>query len=154
MALWLSLLILCLAVSSSAAEGRWRRAADTGWLVWTASARADFTVAWSGACQNGNASGHGTLFCRHRRDGVWHVSRYVGAMREGKQDGEGVLYYANNECYRGGWLHGKREGHGACWMQAAQRRGRCEMRYDVMLRWLVITHPLLRRAAISESLGV
>lgn len=96
---------------ATAAEGRWQKTAS-GCLVWDALPQPDETVAWSGGCEEGKASGHGTEFYRYRGDGVWKEERYVGEMRDGKLDGSGTLTYDNGDRYQGRFVDGRRSGRG------------------------------------------
>ena len=69
-------------------EGVWLKDPITGCGVWNSAPQGDETISWSGACQDGKASGYGVL--------VWLedgkiVGRFTGTMAEGKAEGRGKL---------------------------------------------------------------
>ena len=81
----------------------WTRT-DRGCHVWHPAPSPGANASWNGACQNGRASGGGTMFWRYSS---W-TERYDGEMRDGKRHGRGTYVWANGNRYDGEW----REGHG------------------------------------------
>ena len=59
-----------------------------------------------GDCQNGR----GTYVFKDA------VAKYTGSFANGQPDGEGVIFYANGECYRGQWSLGSFNGHGTLYL--------------------------------------
>lgn len=127
------LVMLAVAVSIPAAaqspEARpgqpgWSRAAS-GCYVWNPDPQPGATVSWSGACENGRASGPGKL--------SWHydskVSRYEGEMRDGKAHGRGIVEMADGGRYEGEWRDGNEQGRGT-WVWASGDRYDGEWRDD------------------------
>jgi hypothetical protein len=108
--LWLSAGACAHAQTALAKPGQpgWSRT-DEGCFVWNPKPQADETVSWSGSCANGRASGSGTK--AWTKNGI-PGSRYTGAMRDGKEDGQGTLVYPNGNSYEGEWRDGKPNGQG------------------------------------------
>jgi hypothetical protein len=81
-------LIMAIAAGAAAAEeGVWVTDAITGCGIWSAEAeKAGDGASWSGACQDGKATGAGVLVWWDA-DGL--KGRYVGAMKAGRVDGDG-----------------------------------------------------------------
>ena len=97
-----------------------------GCYIWNPYPAPEETVAWSGACVEGKASGKGKTAWRFREDGVWKTSGNTGEYREGrKADGHWLHHYSDGQTWEGperrGQLHGLwvRRGSGglerACW---------------------------------------
>ena len=75
---------------------------------------ASWTIAWSGSCVEGKASGHGILVIS---DGKGLLGVYEGEMAEGKLQGEGDLRFRDDETggwdrYTGDFVSSKAEGEG------------------------------------------
>ena len=97
----------------SLAEGRWQQIENkANCTVWNAYPQEDLTATWTGKCLNGKAEGYGEKVWRFLRYGKWEKARYKGTMRDGKDNGLGVLVWANGDRYVGSWQNGKQEGHG------------------------------------------
>jgi hypothetical protein len=65
-----------------------------GCWLWASGIRAgvtNLTAAWSGPCPEGPAEGEGRAEVRWTEDGVERAMIYEGAIRRGKNEGEGVL---------------------------------------------------------------
>lgn len=69
----------------------------------------DEKATWSGECQDGWASGKGTLqwYKAGKSDG-----QYVGEYVKGKQQGQGTYTLANGDKYVGEWKEGRKQGQG------------------------------------------
>lgn len=100
---------LC-AASVHAADGQYRKIGDTACSAWTASDGLRFQ-AWTGACRDGIADGHGVLTGEYRDDkGAWRPFRIEGSLKGGKRSGflraefEGAGSYAGQ--FREGLLEG------------------------------------------------
>jgi hypothetical protein len=112
-------------VAAQTAKPGWTADARTGCLVWNPSPepKADTTIKWSGACTESGAEGRGVL--------EWFVDgklfqRYEGALRAGKEEGAGVLTYADGSGYEGEFRDGRFNGHG---VYAYAGQGRHEGEY-------------------------
>ena len=89
----------------------WIADARTGCRVWNPTPQPDpkTTIGWSGACANGRAQGHGVL--------QWFVAgepdqRFEGELRDGKENGRGVLTFTDGSRYEGEYRDGKFNGRG------------------------------------------
>ena len=91
---------------------------QNGCLHWNATPASGDSVIWSGGCRDGRA--HGTGTAEWRRDGALRGT-YVGGMRAGKLDGEGVFTGPDGETYDGQWKDGLRHGNGV-WTSARGTR--------------------------------
>jgi hypothetical protein len=71
----------------------------TGCTIWYKIGFKEDSVTWTGGCKNNLADGYGTLvgFTRGKP-----TSKYVGYMRDGKENGKGVFIFANNALRLGG----------------------------------------------------
>jgi hypothetical protein len=98
---------------ATAAPGQpgWSADAGTQCRVWNANPQPGETVQWSGGCTGGMASGSGTLEWRYQENGEPRVDRYVGAMRDGRRNGRGVLTDASAR-YEGEFRDGRQNGLG------------------------------------------
>ena len=74
--------------------------------VWNYGQRDYEPFTWSGACEDGKASGDGRLIFRGGE------GRYEGGMHAGMMHGSGVLSWANGFRYAGELRHGKQHGYG------------------------------------------
>ena len=83
-----------------------------GCYLWTPSPLPEETVAWSGACVEGKASGRGKTAWRWREDGAWKTFGGTGEYREGRAaaDGHWLHHYSDGQTWEGpkrrGQLHG------------------------------------------------
>jgi len=59
-----------------------------------------------GELKDGKEDGQGTLIAANGKD------KYVGKFKDGKMDGKGTLYYANGDKYVGEFMDGKMNGRG------------------------------------------
>ena len=98
---------LLLAAGSARAVGEWLVDAETGCRIWDGHAEEGESAKWDGPCDDGYASGEGTLY--------WYLDgepngTYVGARKNGKADGYGVNTWASGDRYDGYWkadlIHG------------------------------------------------
>jgi hypothetical protein len=67
--------------------------ADGCWL-WASGIRAsaqNLTASWTGPCPEGPAEGEGRAEVRWQEDGVERAMIYEGALRRGKNEGQGIL---------------------------------------------------------------
>src|SRR5580658_3953347 len=64
-----------------------------GCTIWYKIGFPEDSVIWSGGCKNKLADGYGTLvgFTRGKP-----TSKYIGYMREGKENGKGIFTFAGN----------------------------------------------------------
>ena len=111
----LPILVHCIGtavVAQSALAAEWLQDPITGCKIWGEDVDPTRDVAtWTGPCENGKASGTGHL--------VWFegdtlLGRYEGEMREGRTDGQGVLYYraegGGYDRFEGGFADGDLNG--------------------------------------------
>ncbi len=87
----------------------WLRDARSGCAVWDLDPEPGWSVTWSGGCEDGKASGRGTL--------VWHekgeaVIRYEGEMKDGKEHGRRIFTTSEGDRYEGDLRDGKEHGRG------------------------------------------
>jgi hypothetical protein len=100
--------------------------ARTGCQVWNPYPQPDESIAWSGRCVNGLATGSGVMelskggkvivryegrYRKGNRNGqgvsTWHDgARYEGNYREGLPNGKGKLTSAKGEVFVGMWVNG------------------------------------------------
>lgn len=111
--------------------GQWLTEPASGCAVWDAQPVPDETIAWTGACTDGKASGRGVLTIfragrlvernegefvdgkqsgRGTRDNP--NGRYVGTFKDGLFDGKGVYASADGMRYEGEFKSGNLEGRG------------------------------------------
>ncbi len=88
----------------------WLRDARSGCAVWDLDPEPGWSVTWSGGCEDGKASGRGTL--------VWHekgeaVIRYEGEMKDGKEHGRGIFTTSEGDRYEGDLRDGKEHAGGS-----------------------------------------
>jgi len=82
-------------------RSRWQGTINTECRVWNPDPKANETLTWSGACVNGRAEGTGVVVARFPENGAWKEERYEGEMKNGKQHGQGTLYYAEGGLFTG-----------------------------------------------------
>ena len=56
--------------------------------------------------------------------GIWAGSTYEGYFKDGKQDGRGLVIWANGNYYEGEWKENKRTGRGTLFMAGTLIHGR------------------------------
>lgn len=100
------------AVASSGmalAAGDWTADPKTGCKVWNASPEPEESISWDGGCENGLASGKGTLqwFLKGKP-----ASRYTGERKDGRANGQGVNVWSNGDRYEGEWRNDNPNGKG------------------------------------------
>ena len=106
-------IIVYTAMAVHAEHGRWQALENNpGCVVWNDNPKEQETVTWSGGCVSGKAQGTGVKVWQIFEDGEWKESRYEGGMQDGKNEGRGTCYYANDNRYEGGWKDDHRHGHG------------------------------------------
>ncbi len=89
-----------------AVEGR------PGCYLWDPHPQPEQTVAWSGACEGGKASGKGEEAWRFRgEDGAWETASGEGERRGDKRHGHWVWRYSDGDGREGPYVDGKRHGH-------------------------------------------
>ena len=77
----------------------------TGCTIWYKIGFREDSVTWTGGCKNNLADGYGTLvgFTKGKP-----TSRYIGYMREGKENGKGIFTFAGNTLkLAGNFSHGE-----------------------------------------------
>ena len=116
----------------------WSFDAQTGCAVWNPAPEPDETVRWSGACQDGVATGPGIVqwfvgmqvgnrlesTYINGRDRIGSVtitypdgSKYIGSLNSnGNREGPGTLLYASGRKYVGDWKDGKKDGQGTMYL--------------------------------------
>jgi len=105
----ISTTLLFLTISSSLAMGQltWVKAYNVGCYYHT-NATSVFT--WDGGCQDSYCNGYGTI--------QWYnqgqpATKYTGDILNGKNEGYGVMYYANGyKEYEGNWKNDMENGFG------------------------------------------
>lgn len=86
-------------------QAGWAVDPKTGCRAWALRTGAGASFSWTGACENGFASGRGKL--------EWaNGSRYDGEMKAGKYHGQGVFVAPNGTRYEGAWQDNKPHGQG------------------------------------------
>ncbi len=103
------LLLATLPAVAQTVQPGWTADQRTGCRVWNASPQPNETVAWSGACGNGMAQGHGRLEWVENSILTEH---FEGEYRNGKKHGRGVYVWASGNRYDGEWRDDKRNGRG------------------------------------------
>lgn len=74
--------------------------------------RAQESVSWSGACENGRPEGQGTLTWRFVRNGQPVEETFQGQLKAGRADGLGTLTRVDGAVYVGAWSDGRPNGQG------------------------------------------
>lgn len=94
-----------------AVASEWATDDGSGCAVWHGhpSPPANWSIAWSGDCENGRGTGQGILLIL--ADGK-ETARYEGALVNGKPQGRGVFIKANGDSYQGDFDKGKFDGKG------------------------------------------
>jgi hypothetical protein len=117
------------ATAAAAGTGAWQQRSQLVWddaagklvrkayLAWDAAPELDLEFEWDGtAAGDGPIDGEGRLVWRDRGapsyDPSAVYSDYVGAVKDGRPDGEGHLKVRNGIVYEGGWRAGAMEGEG------------------------------------------
>lgn len=104
------------ATTAALAEGRWLQVeTKVNCAVWDAypvGSVKDQKITWTGNCENERANGKGKRTWRRLKDGKWSKSIFIGAMRDGKLHGRGVLIETTGETYKGDWGNNKKNGRG------------------------------------------
>ena len=95
------------AARSEPPAAEWSVASNQPCEVWNFGDRANEPFTWSGACEDGRASGEGRFTIR----GGAYV--YEGAMRGGRAHGYGTFAWTDGERYEGTWRDGKPHGQGS-----------------------------------------
>ena len=93
---------------AAAQSGAWLTDARSACAVWDPQPVPDTTIAWTGGCTDGKASGDGML-TTFRAGRV--VERDAGEFVDGKQTGRGVREYVNGR-YVGTFKDGLFDGQG------------------------------------------
>ena len=99
-----------LAASGAAiAAGDWVADPKTGCKVWNAYPEPDETISWDGGCENGLATGFGTLqwFLKGKLNG-----RYKGERKDGRANGQGINVWVNGDRFEGEWRNDNPHGKG------------------------------------------
>jgi DnaJ domain/MORN repeat len=116
----------------------WSFDPQTGCAVWNPAPEPDETVRWSGACQDGVATGPGVeqwfagaelgdrleVTYINGRDRIGSVivtypdgSKYIGSLNSnGNREGPGTLLYESGRKYVGDWKDGKKNGQGTVYL--------------------------------------
>ena len=98
-----------LIAGNAQAEGRWETS-TSGCQVWIDDPHPEKTVAWSGSCTDGRASGKGVLVWSFMEDGRRVQSRFEGRMKAGDIDDRGGVYvWGNGNRYEGDFFEGLME---------------------------------------------
>jgi len=95
-------------------ENSWVIDPNTGCKAWNGNPQPNEHMTWSGDCIDGLTDGKGTF--------IWYKdgkpgSRYIGTMKAGKYDGEGIFYFTSGRRYEGEFQDGKRQGNGIYYYQ-------------------------------------
>ena len=124
------LLTAALAPLPSALAGEWIADTKNGCKVWDGIPEAGESISWDGPCENGFASGSGTLlwykagkpngsYIGERSGGkaqghginTWlSGDRYEGNWKDDAPNGKGTYTWANGSGYQGEWRDGKKQG--------------------------------------------
>ncbi|MBI1320954.1 MAG: hypothetical protein GC168_18665 [Candidatus Hydrogenedens sp.] len=122
---------LAVTMPVSSAAGEWLVDAKSGCRVWNGFPEPGETMTWDGACENGFATGKGTLdwfkdgkpngnYVGERKDGKangyginsWlSGDRYEGNWKDDQPNGKGTYTWANGSGYQGDWVEGRKEGN-------------------------------------------
>jgi hypothetical protein len=70
------------------------------------------TASWDGVCLNGRANGKGKLIWRFKKDTIWEEQIFVGEYKDGKENGQGTITFANGNKYVGEFKNDKMNGPG------------------------------------------
>jgi hypothetical protein len=87
----------------------WIADPGTGCKVWNPNPELNETITWTGSCQNGIATGNGTL---QWFEGGMAGPRYDGNLEKGRMSGNGVYTWKGGSSYDGQWVDGNMDGHG------------------------------------------
>ena len=93
-------------------KGCWMEVSGrAGCYLWNPNPLPEETVAWSGSCVDGKASGKGKTDWRYRKDGQWKTSSSEGELREGKfSDGHWIHRFPDGDVMEGPVVDGKQHG--------------------------------------------
>ena len=101
--------LACAGVSALLGFGYFQYGPDTACRTWTDPSQPDRVFHWSGPCENGVASGSGSLDVRV--GGVSQI-RFKGMMAGGEKHGQGIKTWANGTRYEGPFFNNARSGKG------------------------------------------
>ena len=116
----------------------WVADAKTGCKIWDSAPDPAETITWSGKCEDGMADGAGTL---QFYIGEEAAARYVGDMRNGRADGQGVNLEPDGTRYEGNWRNNAANGPGVytkagvryegTWFNGCLKQGAAELTVGV-----------------------
>ena len=115
--------------------------AASGCAVFKPNLKAGESVAWQGACANGEATGPGIAqwsagdgssltfegtFAQGKLQGEGRMTasggdRYVGSYKDGRRDGHGIYVSANQDRFEGQYKDNQRHGHGRLTLASGKR---------------------------------
>lgn len=117
-------------------QSGWSVDPNSGCHIWNQELRPDETVAWTGGCDDGMASGFGVLEWR-APDGL---ERYVGNLVNGKIKGSGIFSFPNGFREEGEFSDGLLNGHASViWGDGTRLEG--EFHDDLANGYAVKTWP-------------
>lgn len=102
-------LILSLGWAVPVLAGEWMADSKTGCRVWNGYPEPGESISWNGPCEEGYASGAGTLLWF--KDGKPN-GNYVGERKGGKANGHGINTWLNGDRYEGSWKDDAPNGKG------------------------------------------
>jgi hypothetical protein len=129
---------------STGIEAGWIADGRTGCRVWNSDPRPGESIAWTGGCVGGRASGQGVVQWFENgeptvrseaefRDGQslgrgrfdWpDGARYIGEYSHSGWQGRGTFVWPDGERYEGDWHDGEQNGHGVyVWADGSQYEG-------------------------------
>ncbi len=129
----------------------WFEDRTTGCHIWDPEPEAGESMTWSGECQDGVATGPGTL----RSDVTSLTMRYVGMLSNGRLTGRGKLMYSNGQTQDGEFVDGLLNGRGACNLDQWRHAGEDEFpgaRKPMASAY--IPHLMVRCTKVSGSMAV
>ena len=102
-------LALALVPAHRALAGEWLADKKSGCKVWDGIPEPGESISWDGPCENGFASGSGTLLWF--KDGKANGS-YIGERAGGKAQGHGINTWLSGDRYEGNWKDDAPSGKG------------------------------------------
>ncbi len=96
--------LICFTSFAQETEGTFLKDPKTGCTVWYKHTFSEDSVTWNGDCIRNFASGKGTLVGFTNGN---ETSRYVGEMKDGKPNGNGVFTFGGNRKLAGNFSGGE-----------------------------------------------
>lgn len=107
-----------------ATRPQWQTTENKNCDTWNSLPQPNETVTWTAECADGKTNGSGKRIWRFFKQGMPRETVYVGQLRDGKRDGQGVLVLNDGFRYEGGYRDDEWHGQGtATWANGNRYEG-------------------------------